>query len=326
MTRTATPVRRPRPGSPAPGGQGRGSGRPARSGILALADPRRRGTILLVATGLVLTVFAGRLVELQAVRGESLASAALDQRLRTLELPAQRGTILDSGGDALAVTMEARNLTADQTLVTDPAAVAAELGPILGAESRGPGGAPDRGPALHLPCQGPDPGDVGPHRGAAAARRLQRAGIAPHLPGRRPRRERRRLRGQRGRRARRDRVRLPGAARRGSGDADLRARTRRSGDPDGRELADRGDDRHDGATDPRPRHPVRGAAGDREARGAVPGGQRHHRGDGPAHRRDPRAGDGTDLRSQQGRPPPRTRTAGTARSRTCSSRDRRASS
>ncbi len=68
------------------------------------------------------------------MRGESLASAALDQRLRTLELPAQRGTILDSGGDALAVTMEARNLTADQTLVTDPAAVAAELGPILGAE------------------------------------------------------------------------------------------------------------------------------------------------------------------------------------------------
>ena len=99
-----------------------------------MGDPRRRGTILLVATGLVLTLFAGRLVELQAVRGESLASAALDQRLRTLELPAQRGTILDSGGDALAVTMEARNLTADQTLVTDPAAVAAELGPVLGAD------------------------------------------------------------------------------------------------------------------------------------------------------------------------------------------------
>ncbi len=90
--------------------------------------------MLLIATGVVLTLFAGRLIELQAVRGESLASAALDQRLRTLELPAQRGTILDSGGDALAVTMEARNLTADQTLVTDPAAVAAELGPVLGAD------------------------------------------------------------------------------------------------------------------------------------------------------------------------------------------------
>jgi cell division protein FtsI (penicillin-binding protein 3) len=98
-----------------------------------MADPRKRGTVLLVATGLVLTLFGGRLVELQAVRGESLASAALDQRLRTSEIPAQRGAILDSGGEALAVTMEARNLTADQTLVTDPAAVAAALGPILGA-------------------------------------------------------------------------------------------------------------------------------------------------------------------------------------------------
>ena len=94
---------------------------------LALADPRRRGTILLIVTGLVLTLFAGRLVELQAVRGEALASEALDQRLRTQELPAQRGTILDSKGEALAVTMEARNVTADQTLVTDPSAVAEQL-------------------------------------------------------------------------------------------------------------------------------------------------------------------------------------------------------
>ena len=101
---------------------------------ILMADPRKRGTVLLIATGVVLTIFGGRLVELQAVRGEALASAALDQRLRTTEIPAQRGAILDSSGEALAVTMEARDLTADQTLVTDPAAVAAQLGPILGAD------------------------------------------------------------------------------------------------------------------------------------------------------------------------------------------------
>lgn len=126
MTRTAqkAPVAR-RPAPP------RG---PAPRPRLALADPRRRGTILLLATGLALTVFGGRLVELQAVRGEALASAALDQRLRTQQLPAERGAILDSGGEILAVTMGARNLTADQTLVTDPGAVGAALGPILGAD------------------------------------------------------------------------------------------------------------------------------------------------------------------------------------------------
>ena len=101
---------------------------------LVLADAHRRGAVLLIATGLVLTLFGGRLIELQAVRGEALASAALDQRLRTQTLPADRGMILDGGGEALAVTSEARNITADQTLVTDPTGVAAQLGPILGAD------------------------------------------------------------------------------------------------------------------------------------------------------------------------------------------------
>ncbi|MDP1878716.1 MAG: penicillin-binding protein 2 [Actinomycetota bacterium] len=94
----------------------------------------RRGSALLVATAVVLAVFGLRLVQLQAVQGEALASAALDQRLRTVELPAGRGAILDVNGEPLAVTVEARNLTADQTLVTDPAMVAAALGPILGAD------------------------------------------------------------------------------------------------------------------------------------------------------------------------------------------------
>ena len=121
-----TPPRRPAGGSRPTG--------PTRRSTFRLADPRRRGTILLIATGVVLSLFGARLVELQAVRGETLASEALDQRLRTQEIPALRGEILDSAGEPLALTMEARNLTADQTLVTDPAAVADQLGPILGVD------------------------------------------------------------------------------------------------------------------------------------------------------------------------------------------------
>ncbi|HAN71389.1 MAG TPA: hypothetical protein DCQ36_07335, partial [Actinobacteria bacterium] len=100
-----------------------------------MADPRKRGTILLIVTGLILTLFAGRLVEIQAVRGEALASAALDQRMKVLEIPAERGSILASDGAPLATTVEARNLTADQTLVTDPTAVATALAPILGVDA-----------------------------------------------------------------------------------------------------------------------------------------------------------------------------------------------
>ena len=94
-------------------------------------DPRKRGTALLLATAIVASIFATRLVDLQAVRGEALADAALSQRLRTLEVPAYRGSIVDRSGQPLAVTVEARNITADQTLIEDPAAVAVELAPIL---------------------------------------------------------------------------------------------------------------------------------------------------------------------------------------------------
>ncbi len=127
MTRTAQPTRRP-----APQQQYRPTRSPRRPFVLA--NSHRRGTVLLLATGLVLTLFAGRLVDLQAVKGEALASAALDQRLRTQTLPATRGEILDADGQALAVTAEARNVTADQTLIADPAAVAAQLGPVLGVD------------------------------------------------------------------------------------------------------------------------------------------------------------------------------------------------
>jgi cell division protein FtsI (penicillin-binding protein 3) len=126
MTRTAEPTRPRRSVPPSPRSRSRST--------ITLADPHRRGILLLIATGVVLTLFGGRLIELQAVRGEALASAALDQRLRTQTLPASRGEVLDASGQVLAVTSQAFNVTADQTLVTDPVAVAARLGPILGVD------------------------------------------------------------------------------------------------------------------------------------------------------------------------------------------------
>ena len=111
---------------------GKGSGGAGQTpGDFQRGNARRRGTALVLATAVVASVFAARLVDLQAVRGEALADAALSQRLRTLEIPAYRGSILDRTGQALAVTVEARNVTADQTLIEDPAALAVELAPIL---------------------------------------------------------------------------------------------------------------------------------------------------------------------------------------------------
>ncbi len=105
------------------------------SARIVLGNSRRRGTALILVSSLVLMIFAARLVDLQAVQGSELASAALNQRLVTVKLPAERGSILDASGAPLATTVGAKNVTADQTMVTDPAVVAQALSPILGADA-----------------------------------------------------------------------------------------------------------------------------------------------------------------------------------------------
>jgi cell division protein FtsI (penicillin-binding protein 3) len=120
---------RPRPQSPRP--LVPPPGRRRRNGRFRTASPRRRSSIALLVFLFVLTLFGGRLIELQALRSDELASLGLDQRLRTSVIPAQRGTISDAQGRPLAQTVEVRNITADQTLVVDPAATAAVLARIL---------------------------------------------------------------------------------------------------------------------------------------------------------------------------------------------------
>lgn len=103
--------------------------------LIALADGGRRVMALLICTAVVLAAFAVRLVDLQAVRGAELADQALDQRLRTITIAAERGSILDSKGEPMAVTIEARNLTVDQRLITEPMEVARQLAPLLGTDA-----------------------------------------------------------------------------------------------------------------------------------------------------------------------------------------------
>jgi len=82
----------------------------------------------------VLSLFAGRLVQLQGLDATTYASEAEAGRLRTAVLPAVRGTITDRNGVALATTVAAVNITADQTLVSDPLAEAQVLAPVLGVD------------------------------------------------------------------------------------------------------------------------------------------------------------------------------------------------
>jgi len=73
-----------------------------------------------------------RVFDLQAVQASELESQALDQRLRNVELAADRGPIVDRNGRELAVTVEASSIYANPREIPQPVVVAQQLGAVLG--------------------------------------------------------------------------------------------------------------------------------------------------------------------------------------------------
>jgi cell division protein FtsI (penicillin-binding protein 3) len=98
------------------------------------ADGTSRVVFLCFAVLIILSIYAGRVFDLMVVDGPKLAAKGQSQRMRTTPLPADRGAIYDSQGSPLAITVESRNLTVDQTLILDPAKAAARLAPMIGAD------------------------------------------------------------------------------------------------------------------------------------------------------------------------------------------------
>lgn len=98
-----------------------------------MARPTGPRLVALLTAGLVGLAGVGlRLAYLQIDGAESFVAAGVQQRLRSIPLPADRGRILDRSGTPLALSLEARDVYADPTLVTDPGVVAAQLAPVLG--------------------------------------------------------------------------------------------------------------------------------------------------------------------------------------------------
>lgn len=122
------------------------SARPPAARGPRLGRPERRQRFLAVAIVLVLGVFAVRLIYVQGFAGSALADEALNRRLVTTKLPADRGQILDTKGVVLATSVERFNVIANQqeiakakkttpqgeVLASGPEAAAAALGPVLG--------------------------------------------------------------------------------------------------------------------------------------------------------------------------------------------------
>jgi cell division protein FtsI (penicillin-binding protein 3) len=77
-----------------------------------------------------------RLVVLQVKDASAYQTLAMDQRIRTLPLPASRGTIFDRNGQELAMSLPAKAVFADPTLVEDPSADARVVARALGLDRR----------------------------------------------------------------------------------------------------------------------------------------------------------------------------------------------
>jgi cell division protein FtsI (penicillin-binding protein 3) len=128
-----TVVSFPRPARPRPV--------PGRRGVLGPPPkdivPRGRLVTLLVVLSLAFGGLVFRLVDVQGLSAERYAVYGESQRLHSIVLPAQRGSILDRNGAELAISVQRQTVWADPGLVRDPAGDARALAPVLGLPEKG---------------------------------------------------------------------------------------------------------------------------------------------------------------------------------------------
>ena len=129
-TASRRPTRPARPARPARKPQPRKRG-PAR---VRLASGPLRIRFILVLVAVIISLFAGRLVQLQGLDASTYAAAARSIGVTNETLVAPRGDIVDRNGRPLATTAEAYDLWVDQQAVDNPAAYALRLGEVLDAD------------------------------------------------------------------------------------------------------------------------------------------------------------------------------------------------
>ena len=102
--------------------------RPARSN----PTPVRRLVALFAVLVLGVAGIVVRLVQLQVRDASAYRTLAWDQRVRSIDLPASRGSILDRSGQELALSLPARAVYARPSLLSDPRGEARTVAAALG--------------------------------------------------------------------------------------------------------------------------------------------------------------------------------------------------
>jgi cell division protein FtsI (penicillin-binding protein 3) len=97
---------------------------------------RRRILTMLVVTALGLSAVVVRLTQVQAMSASRYERRGVDQRVRTITLAAERGSIFDRRGIDLALSVSEQTVWANPRVVDDPAAYAAKLAPVLKVDQK----------------------------------------------------------------------------------------------------------------------------------------------------------------------------------------------
>ncbi|MEX1008209.1 MAG: penicillin-binding protein 2 [Acidimicrobiia bacterium] len=92
---------------------------------------RLRLTILLAVMTLAFVGIGARLVELQARDQTHLRSLGVGQRVRTVTLAAERGSIFDRNGVDLALSVPQTTIVADPSVIRQPGNYASKLAPVV---------------------------------------------------------------------------------------------------------------------------------------------------------------------------------------------------
>ena len=94
-------------------------------------DMRKRISAMFMVILLVVSLVYLRVLSLQTFRSSDLKAESVAQRLRTSDIRAPRGTILDRDGQELAIPVPSRTIFADPREVTDPVTTARALATVL---------------------------------------------------------------------------------------------------------------------------------------------------------------------------------------------------
>ena len=124
---------RPRPPPAGEGGRRRGAGGRgyAGRGRTRAGDPRTRTLGLLVAIVVLFGAVVVRLAYVQVIGADRYVAYGDEQRIRPIEVAGGRGSIFDRNGEDLAISIPRTTVAADPSVVTQPAAAAHRLAPVL---------------------------------------------------------------------------------------------------------------------------------------------------------------------------------------------------